>query len=171
MFQVKTFLRQKYFAVAGGLFLLLAVSIVSAQDNLKKYHAFDFSKRLVTKAELNKLDSFELEMLRGIVFGKRGRVFKEKTIQEYIGKQAWYKPNKNFTNNVLTTTERKNIDLIREAEAGKHDYIQPGDLRFWEKKEIKEDNLAPNTAAEWRVSPAPVLSAAGDRTAGRGRAR
>ncbi|MGI9035526.1 MAG: YARHG domain-containing protein, partial [Pyrinomonadaceae bacterium] len=30
-------------------------------------------------------------------------------------------------------------------------FIQPGDLRFWEKKEIKEENLSPNTAAEWSV--------------------
>lgn len=149
MIQTKTLWRRKTFGVL--LMFLLSVSAISAQDALKKYQAFDFSKRIVTKAELGKLESYDLELLRGIVFGKRGRIFKEQTIQDYLSKQKWYKANAKFTNSVLTTNERRNIDLIREAEADKHDYIQPGDLRFWEKKEIVENKLSPNTAAEWRV--------------------
>ncbi len=136
------------------LFLSLTVVAASAfgqVDNLKKYHAFDFSKKVVAKPELAKMESYELENLRGIVFGKRGRIFKEQLIQDYLAKQSWYKPNKTFDNKVLTAGERRNIDLIREAEAAKHDFIQPGDLRFWEKREISEDKVQPNTAAEWRV--------------------
>lgn len=137
----------------SGVFLLMFVFALNifAQDALKKWHSFDFSKRVASKAQLDKLEQYDAEMLRGIVFGKRGRVFKEKTIQDYLQKQGWYKPNPNFTNDVLTAAERKNIDLIREVEAEKHAYIQPGDLRFWENKTITEDNLSPNTAAEWRV--------------------
>lgn len=132
---------------------LLAVCALNlfAQDNLKKWHSFDFTKKLASKTELNKLELYDAEMLRGIVFGKRGRIFKEKSIQDYLQKQTWYKPNPKFTNDILTATERKNIDLIREVEAEKHFAIQPGDLRFWANKEIKEENLSPNTAAEWRV--------------------
>lgn len=137
----------------SAVFLVIFVFALNifAQDALRKWHSFDFSKRLASKAQLDKLEVYDAEMLRGIVFGKRGRVFKEKTIQDYLQKQAWYKPNPNFTNDVLTATERKNIDLIREVEAEKHAYIQPGDLRFWENKTITEENLSPNTAAEWRV--------------------
>lgn len=154
MIQIKRLWRRKASGLMMTLFLL--ASTISAQDALKKYHAFDFSKRVLTKAELGKIGSYDLELLRGIVFGKRGRIFKEQTIQEYLSEQKWYKANKNFTNNVLTTNERRNIDLIREAEAANHSYIQPGDLRFWEKKEIKEDDLSPNTAAEWRVLIAEI---------------
>ena len=137
----------------SAVFLVIFVFALNifAQDALRTWHSFDFSKRLASKAQLDKLEVYDAEMLRGIVFGKRGRVFKEKTIQDYLQKQAWYKPNPNFTNDVLTATERKNIDLIREVEAEKHAYIQPGDLRFWENKTITEENLSPNTAAEWRV--------------------
>ncbi len=151
MFRVKNQRRLNSAIAATVLFLLLTASAAFAQDNLKKYHAFDFSKKVVTKAELERLELSDLENLRGIVFGKRGRIFKEPTIQEYLSKQPWYKPDKNFDNKVLTAGERRNIDLIREAEAAKHDFIQPGDLRFWEKKEIPEDKVQPNTAAEWRV--------------------
>jgi hypothetical protein len=158
MFRAKTFKRRGVMTFAACLFLLLSLSFAPAQerDNLIKYHAFDFSKKAVTKAELAKLDLYELERLRGIVFGKRGRVFKEQLIQDYLAKQAWYKPNKNFSNNVLTALERKNIDLIREAEAEKRHFIEPGDLRFWAKKEITGESLIEYTAGEWRVLVAEV---------------
>lgn len=140
----------------GWLCLVAFIGNTFAQNTLKKYQAFNFSKSVVTKAELAKLELDDLGRLRGIVFGKRGRIFKEQTIQNYLKTQSWYKPNPRFDNNLLTAKERLNIDLIREAEAAKHDYIQPGDLRFWEKKEITADNLSPITAAEWNVLIAEV---------------
>ena len=170
MFRAKIQTRRAFSVLAAFLFLAAAFVSARAQDdvvgfetarreawlkfNKHNLHNFDFSKKLVTRKQLDALKNDvvdELELVRGIVFGKRGRIFKERRIQDYLEKQAWYKPNKNFSNNMLSAMERKNIDLIREAEAAKHDFIQPGDLRFWEKREITEDNLAPNTAAEWRV--------------------
>ncbi|MGI8468981.1 MAG: YARHG domain-containing protein [Pyrinomonadaceae bacterium] len=142
-------MKRKIFIV--WLCVLIFTANVFAQANLKKWQTFDFSKKIVTKPELAKLELEDLGKLRGIVFGKRGRIFKEQTIQNYLARQAWYKPNPNFSNDILTANERRNIDLIREAEAIKHDFIQPGDLRFWEKKKIAEENLSPNTAAEWSV--------------------
>lgn len=151
MFRAKNLQRRSLTILAAYLCLIFSWSIVSAQDVLKKYHTFDFSKKLVAKTEISKMQNFDLENLRGVVFGKRGRVFKERSIQDYLKEQAWYKPNPKFSNDVLTQLERKNIDLLREAEAEKHDFIQPGDLRFWADKEIAEDKISPNTAAEWRV--------------------
>ncbi|HEY0050860.1 MAG TPA: hypothetical protein VGB68_16325, partial [Pyrinomonadaceae bacterium] len=63
----------------------------------QNWQKFDFTKRKITRAQLEKLDvsaAFsQLELLRGVVFGKRGRVFKERSIQDYLEKQAWYKAN------------------------------------------------------------------------------
>lgn len=135
-----------------SLLLILAISAeVFAQDTLKKWRNIDFTKIIVKKSELNKMDTGDLSLLRGIVFGKRGRIFKEQFIQDYLAKQPWYKPNPKFDNKLLTATERKNIDIIREVEAAKHDSIQPGDLRFWQTKEFTTEQVYANTAAEWRV--------------------
>ena len=131
--------------------LLIFSTVLFAQDNVKKYANFDFTKKLVTKAELTKLEHYDLQLLRGIVFGKRGRVFIEKEIQDYLTKQSWYKPRSNFKNSLLTVNERKNIDLIREAEAVNHDAVEPGDLRFWMKKEIPDEKIYTNSAADWSV--------------------
>ncbi len=139
--------------------LLIFSSVMFAQDSVKKYHTFDFTKKLVTKAELAKLkyesDDFEpvneLALLRGVLFGKRGRVFKERSVQNYLEKQTWYKPNQSFKNSVLTVNERANLDLIRLAEAARHPNVEPGDLRYWIKKEIPDDKIWTNSAANWSV--------------------
>lgn len=138
------------------LFFLLLIFAVNlqAQNDLKKWQSFDFAKNKITTTQLSKLEREDLQLLRGIVFGKRGRVFKEKSIQEYLEKQSWYKPKPNFSNAGLTAVERANIDVIREAEAALHDFVEPGDLRFWEKKLIPEDKMPYDgaiTRAEWDV--------------------
>ncbi len=122
-----------------------------AQDTIVKWQKVDFSKKILTKSELSKVAEFDLPLLRGLVFGKRGRIFVERSIQTYLEKQSWYKPNKSFANKVLTANERKNIDLIREAEAKIHNEVRPGDLRFWIKKDIPDDKILAYTSAEWSI--------------------
>jgi hypothetical protein len=154
-----------------GILLISSVSlIVSAQVEDEKEFAkhkwdkFDFKKKKVTKAQLDKLVYYgddpdpvdELAIVRGILFGKRGRVFKERPIQDYLEKQAWYKPNPNFKNSLLTPMERVNLDMIRMAEAERHTYVQPGDLRYWKDKEIPEDKILADSAANWQVMMAEV---------------
>lgn len=154
------------------IFILLLFTFdlsVVAQDDRQEiwkefskqnWQKFDFAKKKLTKAQLDKLKTeqeiSELELLRGVVFGRRGRIFKEKSIQEYLEKQNWYKPNPAFRNALLTKTERDNLDLIRLKEAEKHLTIQPGDMRLWQAKLITEDNVGSYTAAEWRVLIAEI---------------
>src|ERR1051325_8301111 len=96
----------------------------------KKYNfeEFDFSKQKLTRAKVANLKEDEnaddFALLRGVVFGKRGRVFKERSIQEYLDKQPWYKANPKFSNSVLTLMERTNLDFVRLIEAEKHPSIE-----------------------------------------------
>ena len=56
-----------------------------AAFNKGRWHTVDFSKQRLTKTRLDRLDQetamLQLELLRGVVFGKRGRVFRERSIQ------------------------------------------------------------------------------------------
>jgi hypothetical protein len=128
--------------------------------NKQKWDKFDFTKRKITKAQLEKLDTSaafsQVELLRGVVFGKRGRVFKERSIQDYLEKQAWYKPNPKFTNALLTRMERDNLDLIRLAEAEKHESIEPGDMRIWQTKLITDEKLRVYSPAELSILIAEI---------------
>jgi hypothetical protein len=135
--------------------------------NSKGWDKFDFAKKKITRAQLAKVssDGFvdELALLRGVVFGKRGRIFKERSIQEYLEKQAWYKPKADFSNAILSKMERDNLDLIRLAEAQRHSAVQPGDLRLWQTKEIPDDNLYTDSPADWRIMIAEVEAIHGKR--------
>ncbi len=144
--------------------LMLAVSTsVFAQDTMKKWQSFDFGKQKIKPAELAKLDHEQLQLVRGVVFGKRGRIFKEKQIQTFLEKQTWYKPKANFSNAVLTKVERDNLDLIRLAEAERHDIVEPGDLRLWQTKVIPDDKIYSETSAGWRILIAEVEAIHGKR--------
>lgn len=154
-----------------GILLILSVGLIASaqiEDEKEfakqKWDKFDFKTKKVTKEQLDKLVYYgddpdpvdELAIVRGILFGKRGRIFKERSIQDYLEKQAWYKPNPNFKNSMLTPVERANLDIIRMAEAERHTYVQPGDLRYWKDKEIPEDKIYAFSAADWQVMVAEV---------------
>jgi len=158
-----------------GKLLLLAIAlscatVVAAQDpevtarwrdfNKNNFHQLNFATTRLTKARIAKLkeddtaDDFAL--LRGVVFGKHGRIFKERSIQDYLEKQAWYKPNKSYSNTALKPIERANLDLIRITEAEKHSYIEPGDMRVWRAKLITDDNLREYSGAELTILAAEI---------------
>jgi hypothetical protein len=152
-------------ALAALALALLLAATCAAQDSdaFKKLEAVDFSKQKVTRDELNGLELYELSLLRGVVFGRHGRVFKERDIQSYLKDQPWYKPDPNFTNASLNDAERANLDLIRELEADKHDQIEAGDLRWWQTREMTEEKLGTHSSAEWHVLRAEVEAIHGKR--------
>lgn len=128
--------------------------------NKGNWQQFDFAKRKLTRTRLRQFKKdtavVQLELLRGVLFGKRGRIFKERIIQDYLEKQSWYKPSRNYSNKVLTRIERDNLDLIRIAEAERHDFVEPGDMRVWEAKLITGDNLRTYTGAELAILIAEI---------------
>ena len=110
--------------LAALALVLLAAGFAAAQDDaFKKLEAIDYSKQKVGREQLQDLELWNLQMLRGVVFGRHGRIFKDRDIQAYLKDKPWYKPDPNFTNSALNATERANLDVIRELEAEKHDQI------------------------------------------------
>jgi hypothetical protein len=147
---------------AAAVLVLLAAAVCAAQDDaFAKVAGLDFSKQSLKREQVRELDIWDLQRLRGVVFGRHGRVFKDRDIQGYLKEQDWYKPNSNFSNSMLNATERANLDLIRELEAEKHDQIEPGDLRWWQAREMTEEKLGTHSAAEWQVLRAEVEAVRG----------
>jgi hypothetical protein len=124
------------------------------------FEKVDYSTTKLTRVKIAKLkeddNSDDFALLRGVIFGKHGRVFKERSIQEYLDKQAWYKADSKFSNKVLTPMERTNLDFIRLVEAEKHFSIEPGDMRIWKAKLIGDDNLRDYTGAELTILVAEI---------------
>jgi len=147
-----------------SLILLLLVSIPAvAQDPMDALKELDFKKTSLKQAQVQKLSPEDLKLLRGIIFGRHGRVFKDNDIKVYLEEQSWYKPNPEFKNSILNDVERKNLDLIRIAEAAKHEFIQPGDMRYWRDRQITPRKLGKHSGAEWKVLVAEVEAIHGKR--------
>ena len=136
---------------------------VSAQDTLVPWEKFDFAAQKVKAADLNNLALDDLKFLRGIVFGRHGRIFKDMEIKSYLENQSWYKPNPDFNNSLLNDVERGNLDVIRDAEARKHDSIQPGDLRFWRTRAVTLKKLGKHSGSELTVLAAEIEAIHGRR--------
>jgi hypothetical protein len=153
--------------VRPRLLLLLTLiglaSITSRAQTLDALKDIDFSKTSLKQAEVQRLIPEELKLLRGLVFGRHGRVFKDGEIKAYLEEQSWYKPNPDFTNAMLNDTERRNLDLIRIAEAATHETIQPGDMRYWRDRPITARKLGKHSGAEWKVLLAEVEAIHGKR--------
>ena len=133
-----------------------ASSRVLAQDVLEQWKDFDFATTSIKSAQIQSLALEDLKLLRGIVFGRHGRIFKDAEIKTFLEAQSWFKPNSDFKNSMLNDVERRNLDVIRIAEASKHATIQPGDMRYWVNRPIGMKKLGKHSGAEWTVLIAEV---------------
>jgi hypothetical protein len=147
------------------LFVLIVFVSFSAngQDPMDALKELDFTKSSLKQSQVQKLSPEDLKFLRGIIFGRHGRVFKNGEIKAYLEEQSWYKPNPDFKNSLLNDIERRNLDLIRIAEAAKHETIQPGDMRYWRNRQITPKKLGKHSGAEWKVLLAEVEAIHGKR--------
>src|SRR6185503_5962735 len=101
-----------------------STSAQEVSDAVKRWEDFDFAKNKIVTSQIAALPLEDLQLLRGIVFGKHGRIFKDLSIKAYLKDRPWYHPNPDFKNSMLNETEVRNLDIIRDAEAGKHDFLQ-----------------------------------------------
>jgi YARHG domain len=157
------------YRVLGIFFLLAALSAFSsvlAQDeyaNLKNWESFDFRGNHIAAKDLSALTLYDLKLVRGIVFGKHGRVFKDPDIKRYLQSRDWYKADADFKNSSLNDSERENLDVIRLTEAAQHETVEPGDMRLYQTKALTRRKLGTHTNAEWNVLAAEIEAIHGKR--------
>ena len=153
----------------GALLVALAVSAPLAAgaapptDPVKEWESFDFRNKTITAAQLKNLNEMQLKYLRGIVFGKHGRVFDEEAIQKWLKTRPWYKPDPSYKVTVLNDNERTNMDAIKEAEWHTHKTVEPGDLKFYRTKAITTEQFGDHTSIEWLIMRAEIEAIHGRR--------
>jgi hypothetical protein len=87
---------------------------VPKSDN--SYLLADPNKQL-TDADLSGLSADQLRMARNEIFARHGYPFQSADLQQYFGKESWYKANPNYTDD-LSQTEHSNVKLLLDREAG-----------------------------------------------------
>lgn len=76
---------------------------------------FWLSQRLVTDADLDGKDGFELDIMRNSIFASHGRRFDTPELQYYFNNQPWYRPkysSQGFPPKLLSKFEQQNVDYI-----------------------------------------------------------
>src|SRR3954469_18910347 len=75
----------------GRYLLLFAVLLASAlsvyaqePQAISKWESFDFAHKSLTESQISNTSVEDLRLMRGIVFGRHGRVFKEYDIKSYL---------------------------------------------------------------------------------------
>jgi hypothetical protein len=135
---------------------MLVASSASAQA-LSAWERFDFARTRVDSNEVAKLSLPALRSLRGIVFGRHGRVFDEEPdVAAYLKTRPWYRPDTAFSNRRLSAMEKSSLDIIRREEARKHQQIETGDMRFYRDRVITTAMLGHHSAADWQLLEAEV---------------
>ncbi len=66
--------------------------------------------------ELRLLSLRDLRLLRNTIYARRGRAFKSPLLQEHFARMPWYKVDPAYTDERLTKTDKRNVDLIRAVE-------------------------------------------------------
>ena len=72
---------------------------------------------LLHGSELFNYDKRTLRLMRNSILARHGYVFKSKDLNEYFGKEPWYKPADSNDNIKLSLLEELNIELIKSVEA------------------------------------------------------
>ena len=132
-------------------------------DSDAYFLAFPYSKQLLTDDDVallgedwGQLKGGNAQFVRAIIFARHGRVFDDPDTQSVIAGQKWYKANPKFSNSMLNDMERKNLDIVRGAEAKFHMHVMPGDLRYWEDKNVPKGDAYKNTIVELHIMRAEI---------------
>lgn len=70
----------------------------------------------LTADDLGGLSAYELRVLRNVHFARYGRAYDRPGLGDYFVTCAWYKPDANYNDNLLTVADKANISLILAQE-------------------------------------------------------
>jgi YARHG domain len=130
----------------------------TASVSLDQWEQFNYDSSTLAPAALAALPLAEVQRIRGIIFGRHGRVFQDSTLESWLASRPWYHADTGFTNARLTERERENLEVVREAEAQKHPRIETGDMRFYQNRVITTAMLGDHSPQDWEVLEAEVLA-------------
>ncbi|GHT40811.1 hypothetical protein FACS189437_06920 [Bacteroidia bacterium] len=74
------------------------------------------SERLLSTSDISGLSKYDLKIMRNEIFARYGYIFTTSDMKNYFQNQSWYSPRYNNVASMLTSTEQKNIALIKRYE-------------------------------------------------------
>lgn len=118
-------------AVLASLHIATAEEVDELEGDvlLDDYVLPDSSTRLYSASELTGLSDYELFIARNEIFARHGRSFQKEELRQHFGSKPWYDATispSDFSDSVLSSTEKKNIETIKGIEEARHSvYLLP----------------------------------------------
>ena len=110
----------------GGFHRLPVDSIVLVENDPYQGR-YEFAQHMLLYGnELYDYDLTMLRLMRNSILAHNGYVFQSPDLQEYFGKEPWYKPADNNDNIQLSLLERLNIDIIKTREKNAKKELESG---------------------------------------------
>lgn len=110
----------------GGFHRLPVDSIVLVENDPYQGR-YEFAQHMLLYGnELYDYDLMMLRLMRNSILAHNGYVFQSPDLQEYFGKEPWYKPADNNDNIQLSLLERLNIDIIKTREKNAKKELESG---------------------------------------------
>lgn len=99
------------------LFIFFALIII-AQGLLSQ-------NKPLSKKDLENKTLEELYFMKNEIYARHGKRFLDNDLYNYFKKKSWYRPSKKYNDNLLTETDKNNIQLIieKENELLKNNYL------------------------------------------------
>lgn len=72
--------------------------------------------QIVIERDIEDLSKKELWLLRNTYFARHGMVFTSPELDDYFSKMSWYEKNENYSEKLLSSSDKKSILLIMEKE-------------------------------------------------------
>ena len=76
---------------------------------IEEWEQFDYSTDAIPSAALAPMSLTEVQRLRGIIFGKHGRIFQDSTLQGWLATRPWYHGDSGFANARLSQGDKANL--------------------------------------------------------------
>ena len=70
----------------------------------------------LTDSDLTNLSKDVLRLMRNAIYARHGRTFNSYDLQRFFNNKTWYKPNPNYSDDLLTDIDKYNIALIQKYE-------------------------------------------------------
>ena len=87
-----------------------------SSDYIGSNHLWPTDTLTITNSDLSVLTRTEVAEIRNEIFARHGYVFSSSQWSDYFSTADWYYPDSSFSNDMLSSTEKQNVDTITAYE-------------------------------------------------------
>jgi hypothetical protein len=95
--------------------------------------------------------TFRSKLVRRIVFGRHGRIFKDPDIRLTLSNARLVQTRSGISTTHRSTIPSEKTWMYPHAEAAQHETVEPGDMALYRESLLTRRKLGTHTNAEWTV--------------------